>query len=127
MTFRIYDRARKHLLRMGFAAAPFAIAWHGCPKSDENPFNPPPEHVEQHVHHETDLNSIVMQALPPPPLPPMPFHNYDGSNDVVMQSHAQRNWAGFLASATSNQTSAAVLWYASTQAAQQPAPVVAAT
>jgi len=58
MSFKTYDQARKYLVRAGAASAPFVIAWHVCPISDENKMVPPPEHVEQHAHQPINLKSI---------------------------------------------------------------------
>jgi hypothetical protein len=57
MSFRTYDKARKYLVRAGVAGAPFAIAFHACPKSHEHTLAPP-EHIEQHAYDPLEVQRI---------------------------------------------------------------------
>jgi hypothetical protein len=61
MSFNTYYKARKALQRTGVAMAPFVVAWHFCPLSDENLCATPPDHVEQHAHHP--VPSITLEVV----------------------------------------------------------------
>ena len=58
MSFKTCDKARQFMIGAGIGAAPFVIAWHECPKSEENPLAPPPDHVEQYSYHPIQPNRI---------------------------------------------------------------------
>jgi hypothetical protein len=76
---------------------------------------PQPEPPHRDMVHVDQAEPGVVEALPPPAPPPMPFQTFD-SNDVVRRNWTARARAHQHMVASSMQMSGGVLWFASTQA-----------